>query len=106
MMLVVVRIRGSVNVRADIKETLRVMGLKKINSAIILEDNKTYRGMIMKVTDFVAWGEADAETQKAIKGVAHLKPPRKGIKSISLKAPQGDLGYNGAKINELIKRML
>ncbi|MHC1636057.1 MAG: 50S ribosomal protein L30 [Candidatus Methanospirareceae archaeon] len=56
-MYAVVRLRGSVNVRREIKDTLKMLRLHKINHCAIVEKNPYYEGMLRKVKDYVAWGE-------------------------------------------------
>ncbi len=58
--LVVIRIRGSVNVNHEIAETLEMLNLKRVNNAVIIDERPSYRGMLQKVKDYVTWGEADA----------------------------------------------
>ncbi len=60
-MYAVVRVRGSINVRGSIADTLSMLRLHRINHCVVLEDNPHNRGMIQKVKDFVAFGEIDAE---------------------------------------------
>jgi large subunit ribosomal protein L30 len=48
---------------------------------------------------------------KSVKGsgicpVFRLSPPSKGLRSVRLHHPRGDLGYRGGKINQLLERML
>jgi large subunit ribosomal protein L30 len=43
---------------------------------------------------------------RGIKPVFRLTPPAQGFKSTKLAYPEGDLGYRGDKINELIERMI
>ncbi len=62
MMYAVVRIRGSVDVRPDITNTLRMLRLTSVNHCVILDDTPNYKGMIKKVKDYVAWGPADSDT--------------------------------------------
>ncbi len=61
-MYAVVRVRGQVNVRASIEDTLKMLRLHRINHCVVLEDNTHNRGMIQKVKDYVAYGVIDAET--------------------------------------------
>jgi large subunit ribosomal protein L30 len=58
--IIVIRIRGSVNVNRYIADTLEMLKLKKVNNAVIIDDRETYRGMLQKVKDYVTWGEIDA----------------------------------------------
>ncbi len=57
---VVIRIRGSVNVNRDIAATLDMLGLKRVNNAVLIDDRPSYRGMLQKAKDYVTWGRVDA----------------------------------------------
>jgi large subunit ribosomal protein L30 len=60
--LVVVRIRGTINVRGDVKDTLAMLRLHKPNHATLIPATPTYLGMLQKAKDYIAWGEASKET--------------------------------------------
>lgn len=66
--LVVIRIRGSVNVNRDIEHTLGMLKLKKVNNAVLIDDRPTYMGMLQKVKDYVTWGEVDTDDVALILG--------------------------------------
>jgi large subunit ribosomal protein L30 len=57
--IAVVRIRGEVDVKRGIKETLSMLNLKHANWVTFLSDTPTNMGMLRKVKDFVTWGEVD-----------------------------------------------
>lgn len=61
-MYAVIRMRGPVNVRGSIEDTLMMLRLHKINHCVILGDNPHNKGMIQKVKDYVAYGTIDADT--------------------------------------------
>ena len=61
-MLAVIRVRGSVNVWKKFKDTMKMLRLKAVNNCVVVPDNSSYRGMIMKVKDYVTFGEIDLET--------------------------------------------
>jgi len=63
---IVLRIRGRVDVRKDISETLRRLNLHKKFHATIVPDTPDYRGMLFKVKDYVAYGPADSKTVKEL----------------------------------------
>jgi ribosomal protein L30/L7E len=105
-MLAVIRLRGEIGTRRDIDDTFRMLGLKKIYSARLIENNAVNLGMIKKIENFAAWGKADEETVRMLKGKKGLKPPKGGLKSKKLHFPKGDLGNNGHKINDLIRKMI
>lgn len=58
-MYAIVRLRGSVNTKPEIKDTLDMLRLHRINHCVVVPDNPHNRGMIQKVKDYVAWGEID-----------------------------------------------
>jgi large subunit ribosomal protein L30 len=125
-MLVLVRIRGITGIKTDIKDSLKMLRLHKKHTCVVIPNNDVNWGMCKKVKDFITWGEIDEETLKLLKDKRtkkthdkqgkevdkkfySLHPPvggfeRKGIKTAF--GVGGALGYRGAKINELIKRMI
>ena len=58
----VVKVRGSINVKPKIKETMKLMRLNRVNHCVIVPENETYTGMLKIIKDYVTWGEVDAET--------------------------------------------
>jgi large subunit ribosomal protein L30 len=117
-MIAVIRIKGDVGLRNEVRETLQRLNLKKKYSCILIEKPKAEElGMIEKIRDFVAFGELNNETHKKLieargkfsKSKTHfrLHPPRKGIESKKhFGVGKGVLGNNKEKINELVERML
>ncbi|HJH32019.1 MAG TPA: 50S ribosomal protein L30 [Methanosarcinaceae archaeon] len=61
-MYAVIRIRGPVNVRGSIEDTLKMLRLHRVNHCVMLNDNPHNYGMIQKVKDYVAYGTIDANT--------------------------------------------
>jgi large subunit ribosomal protein L30 len=59
---VVVRIRGDVDVRDEIRQTLKMLRLHKVNHATLIDRGKSYSGMLQKVKDYATWGEIDVDT--------------------------------------------
>ncbi|KAA0008333.1 MAG: 50S ribosomal protein L30 [Thermoplasmata archaeon] len=62
MVYAVIRVRGTVNVRHDIKKTLQMLRLHRVNHCVIVEENETFKGMLQKVKDYITWGELDKDT--------------------------------------------
>ena len=119
--LAVILIRGTIKVTQDKKETLKRLGLLKINNLVIVPNKKEISGMIHKVKDYVTWGVIDDETLALLKSkrkpivekndklIFKLNPPRKGFERKGIKTPfslGGALGDRKNKINDLIKRMI
>lgn len=61
-MYAIVRMRGPVNVRYTIEDTMRMLRLQRINHCVIVPDTPHYQGMIQMVKDYVAYGKVDAKT--------------------------------------------
>ncbi len=64
MKVAVVRVRGTVNVDGRIKTTLDLLKIKYKNNCNVVELDETYKGMLNKVKDYVAYGQIDKETFK------------------------------------------
>ena len=61
-MYAVVRLRGGVKTRQDIRDTLAMLHLDRINHCVILPETPNYEGMIQKAKDYIAWGTVNPET--------------------------------------------
>ena len=120
-MLAVIRIRGTERIAQQKEDTFRALNLTKPNHCVLIADTPEIKGMILKVKDYVTWGEVDQKivdkleklgSAKKIgkaKVLVRLNPPRKGFgrKGVKLGFNQGGaLGYRGAKINTLLENML
>lgn len=67
MIIAVVRIKGQINLRKPIVETLnRLRVRKKYACVVFIKPTKIQEGMIKKVADFVAFGEIDEKMLKEI----------------------------------------
>ena len=65
-MYAVVQVRGVVNTRRDIKDTLKMLRLHHINHCVLIPDTPENLGMIHKVKDYVAYGEVNAPTVETL----------------------------------------
>lgn len=114
--IAVIQIRGLVEVKQEIKDTLRMLNLQRKNSCVIIEDNQANRGMLKKCENHITYGEITEETIKELqqkrpttKKFYSLHPPKGGFERRGIKKPynlKGALGNRGEKINDLIKKML
>lgn len=64
--LALIRVRGSVHQRGDVKRTLKLLNLNRVNHCVVVDDSPQYRGMIQKVNNYVTWGEVDKETMNKL----------------------------------------
>jgi len=62
MVFAVIRLKGKVNLKRDVEETLRFLRLNKRNHCIIIPTSKEAIGMISKVQPYVTWGELNDKT--------------------------------------------
>lgn len=60
-LIAVVRVRGGINVKQEVLDTLRMLGLTRVNHCVLLNETPAYSGMIKKVKDYVTWGEIKSE---------------------------------------------
>jgi len=60
--LAVVRIRGTVNVRKDVEDTLRMLNLQRNCHATLIDDRPSFLGMLRKAQSVLTWGEISKET--------------------------------------------
>jgi large subunit ribosomal protein L30 len=120
--IALIRIRGLVDLKFEIKDTLNFLNLFRRNYCVVVENTDSNMGMIKKVKDYVTYGEIDDSTYKLLlekkleknpdgssKKFFRLHPPRGGFERKGIKIPfsqKGALGYRGSKINDLIKKML
>ena len=61
MVFAVIRVRGTVNVDPDIKHTLKLLRLNKVNHCVLIEENNVMKGMLQVIKDYVTWGEINKE---------------------------------------------
>ena len=61
MSFVVVRVRGTLNIKPDIKYTMELLRLNRVNHCVVIPETVEYTGMIKKVKDYVTWGEIEGD---------------------------------------------
>lgn len=59
--VVVVLIRGTTRAPHFVCKTLEVLNLHRVNHAVVIKDSPAIKGMIVKVKDYVTWGEISEE---------------------------------------------
>jgi large subunit ribosomal protein L30 len=121
-MICVIRIAGQINLKSEIKETLKRLRIyKKLNACFIDEKDAVKMGMLKKVKDFVAYGNVSDELMKKVieargqkdkksgeyKGYCRLHPPVGGFKKSTKRAvnQKGILGKH-EDISKLLERMV
>ena len=56
-MQALVQLRGEVNMNGEVRDTLSMLNIHSTNHCALVPETDTYRGMITKVNDYVAFGE-------------------------------------------------
>lgn len=117
-MIAAIRIRGEQGVRADVREALEALRLRRKHVCVLLNETPEVLGQLRKCKDFITWGLVNDETIKMLeprkestdgKAYYRLHPPRGGFerKGIKKAFPEGGvLGNRASKINELIAKMV
>jgi len=59
--LLVIRVRGRIGPRKDVKETLKYLRVERTNYATLVDDRPAYRGMLQKAKDWITWGEVSLD---------------------------------------------
>ena len=59
MTYAVVRVRGRVNLKGQIRDTMRYLRLTRRNHCVLLPQDPTVDGMLRRAKDYVTWGELD-----------------------------------------------
>lgn len=121
-MIAAVLIRGLLGTRHEIKDALASINLQQKHTCVILKDTPQIRGVLNRCKDMITFGEITPEIQKLLdekrgqkdqdgklKPFYRLHPPRGGFERKGIKksfTEGGVLGNRGAKMDDLIKRMI
>ncbi|MEM5853279.1 MAG: 50S ribosomal protein L30 [Candidatus Aenigmatarchaeota archaeon] len=87
-----------------LKKRLRCEGDKRVDERLLEEI--TNFNSFEDFADALLSGKIQLKDFKKLKPVFRLTPPSKGFKSVKKSWPEGDLGYRGKNINELLERMI
>lgn len=64
--IAIIRVRGNINVRKQVKDTLKMLRLFNVNTCAVLNNTPSNIGMIKIAKDYITWGEIDKETFKLL----------------------------------------
>ncbi|KAB1187897.1 MULTISPECIES: 50S ribosomal protein L30 [Haloferax] len=65
-MQAIVQLRGEVNMAQDVRDTLKMLNITRVNHATFVPESDTYRGMITKVNDYVAHGTPSVDVVETL----------------------------------------
>jgi len=57
-----IRIRGAPGMRGKILDTLKMLRMHSVNHGVLIWANKSFKGMLVKCKDYIAYGEIDEKT--------------------------------------------
>ncbi|MEM0253262.1 MAG: 50S ribosomal protein L30 [Candidatus Bathyarchaeia archaeon] len=57
-----IKIRGTIRAPLEVRETLRMLNLKRTNYAILIDDRPSFIGMLRTAQNYVTWGEISKDT--------------------------------------------
>jgi len=64
--IAIIRIRGRVGIKPDIRETLNSLRLRRKNVCVVLNATREVLGMVKRIESYVTWGDIDKETFKEL----------------------------------------
>lgn len=102
-MFAVVRVRGTIGLRKDVADTLKMLRLSRPNHCILLEENDVNKGMLKKAHNFITWGEVDPKTlEKLVETRARTKG-NKPIEKSKIKEYVGEItNSKSLKVKDLV----
>ncbi len=77
----VIRIRGSIGLRKEIKDSFKILKITRKNHCIILPENKMTKGMLQKTKDWITWGQINDDVLKKMIIKRGRKPGNKRLTS-------------------------
>ena len=88
--LAVIRIRGTIDIRTNIQDTMRMLNLNHNCNATLIDNRPSYQGMLKKAQSYVTWGEP---TKESIALLLKKRGRTKGNKVLTEEHVQ-EIGYN------------
>ncbi|NTV22945.1 MAG: 50S ribosomal protein L30 [Nanoarchaeota archaeon] len=64
--IAVIRVRGNVNLRSEVKSTFEALNLHTKNWCVVLENTPSVLGMLATVKDFCTWGDITEDMLKEL----------------------------------------
>ena len=60
-MYAVIRLRSSIGLKKEIRDTFKMLRLNTVNNCVIVPETPSLKGMVKKMRDYVTYGEIDKE---------------------------------------------
>lgn len=84
--VVVVQVRGGIGLSPKVKDTLNMLRLRRKNACTVIDNSDIYTGMLLRVKDYVTWGEIDTDTLKLLLEKRGRLPGNKSLTEDYLKS--------------------
>jgi large subunit ribosomal protein L30 len=65
-MFAVIRVRGRPDVNVDVRRTMELLNLTRVNHCVIVPEDDVTKGMLQKAKDYITWGEVSPDTVEAM----------------------------------------
>lgn len=90
--IALVRVRGSIHMKPQVKSTLKLLKIEEPNHCTIIDNSKESKGMIIKINDYITWGEINQELmEKLLKDRSRVKGKRLSDKYMKEKTRFGSI---------------
>ena len=103
-MFAAIRIRGNIGIDVNIRKTLDMLRLYNQHNCVFVKNNPKMKGMLVKVKDYITWGEVDSDTMKLIsekKGEEYKGPTEDKSKKINYS--NKFIEFNGKKLKHVFR---
>lgn len=90
MAWMIIRVRGTIHSKEEIRETLRQLHLTRPNHATVVPEAPEFQGMLHTVQGYVTWGEAEPQTVRLLlekRGKLRDSSPAPGAAAPAAPAP-------------------
>jgi len=64
--IAIVRIRGIIDINSGVENAFKRLRLFRKNGCVVIDGNRSYKGVLQKIKDYATWGEIDEETFKTL----------------------------------------
>ena len=101
-MYAIIRIKGSVKLRKEIKDTLAMLRVHRKMHCVLIKETDTVKGMLNKVRNWITWGEID---DKILELMIRKRGRKQGNKRLTQKEVKDVFEFikNNERIPDIIK---
>ena len=82
-LIAAIRVRGRVNVRESIRNTLERLNLKRVNNLTLIKGTSPTIGMLHKCNDYITYGEVNRDTLAKLFAKKSIALDEKSVNAVS-----------------------